>query len=528
MTNETKEVAVNMLRSLGKALGPKYTAVFADACIADLFEECVSRVESRVSLVGKSQTEWLHERIGSIFLVQEMLIGAFTKEPEGPGASKRDQKRSRILSDLASSILPIVISSPLYDLPTFPSHQGAQVVKNEKGTTSQVGVSSRLIMSAGVKLSAALKKCFPRFISSVQQCLTCLAVRAFNLPLSVPVENIGSRNVLLNQDMAFHVLESLVTSCEYENMTDLLTDNMDNLMGTLMGRIRVSGGRSLGKTESDDETITVVSTVTAMLRIAAGSNGNTQVCERSFSPSMLSHMEELVTALIDRFDHQAAKSANQRDTVAAFVHLFDAALTHMDCWYEYVETKSPVNSSTVSDSSKEAWLALLDPFRIDKERGLSPEEGFELYRDQHVHDKELAIGFQLVSVSEIEFVKRIISRCCFLLSHPSLTSQIQSCAALIRGFNFLGAVARRVCPDVDEPNGSEHSDSPSNQRVMASDISSLESCVLQCPSFERYFASRPAAVFTTLCHVATYQYRRATRVSFEIVRTGGSHDRMCR
>jgi hypothetical protein len=461
MTNETKEVAVNMLRSLGKALGPKYTAVFVDTCIADLFEACVSRVESRVSLVGKSQTEWLHERIGSIFLVQEMLIGAFAKEPEGPGASRRNQKRSRILSDLASSILPIVISSPLYDLPTYPSHQGAQVVKNEKGTTSQCGSLVALDNARGREvLSAALRgnASISFYLLGVTGTMFDLLGRAGHsfLPLVLyPVlENIGSRNILLNQDMAFHVLESLVTSCEYENMTDLLTDNMDNLMGTLMGRIRVSGGRSLDKTESDDETITVVSTVTAMLRIAAGSNDNTQVCERSFSPSMLSYMEELVTALIARFDHQAAKSANQRDTVTAFVQLFDAALTHMDCWYEYVETKTPVNSSTVSEKSKEAWLALLDPFRIDKERGLSPEEGFELYRDQHVQDKELAIGFQLVSASEIEFVKRIISRCCFLLSHPSLTSQIQSCAALIRGFTFLGAVARRVCPDVDEPNGS--------------------------------------------------------------------------
>jgi hypothetical protein len=459
MTNETKEVAVNMLRSLGKALGPKYTAVFVDACIADLFEACISRVESRVSLVGKSQTEWLHERIGSIILVQEMLIGAFAKEPEGPGASKREQKRSRILSDLASSILPIVISSPLYDLPTYPSHQGAEVV-NEKGTTSQVGSLVALdkardhgVLSAALRGNASVSFYLLGVTGTMFDLLGRTGHSFLPLVLYPVLKNIGSRNILLNQDMAFHVLESLVTSCEYENMTDLLTDNMDNLMGTLMGRIRLSGGRALGKTESDDETITVVSTVTAMLRIAAGSNGNTQVCERSFSPSMLSYMEELVTALIARFDHQAAKSANQRDTVTTFVQLFDSALTHMDCWYEYIEAKTPVNSSTVSESSKEAWLALLDPFRIDKEKGLSPEEGFELYRDQHVEEKGPAIGFQLVSASEIEFVKRIISRCCFLLSHPSLTSQIQSCAALIRGFRFLGAVARGACPDVDEPNG---------------------------------------------------------------------------
>jgi hypothetical protein len=462
MTNETKEVAVTMLRSLGKALGPKYTAVFADACIADLFEACVSRVESGVSLVGKSQIEWLHERIGSIFLVQEMLIGAFAKEPEGLGASKQEQrrKRSRILSDLASSILPIVVSSPLYDLPTYPSHQGAELV-NEKGATSQGGSLVALDNGRGHGvLAAALRgnASISFYLLGVTGTMLDLLGRAGHsfLPLVLyPVlKNIGLSNILLNQDMAFHVLESLVTSCNYENMTDLLTDNMDNLMGTLMGRIRVSGGRSLGKTESDDETITVVSTVTAMLRIAAGSNDNTQVCERSFSPSMLSYMEELVTALIARFDHQAAESVNQRATVTTFVQLFDAALTHMDCWYEYIEAKTPVNSSTVSESSKEAWLALLDPFRIDREKELSPEEGFELYRDQHVQEEGLAIAFQLVSVSEIEFVKRIISRCCFLLSHPSLTSQIQSCAALIRGFRFLGAVARRACPDVDEPNGS--------------------------------------------------------------------------
>jgi hypothetical protein len=462
MTSETKEAAVNMIRSLGRALGPKYTAVFGDACIADLFEACVSRVESRVSLVGKSQTEWLHERIGSILLVQEMLVGAFSKEPGGPGATKRDQKRSRILSDLATSILPIVISSPLYDLPTFPSHQVVEVAKQkQKVTTSQAGSLVALDNSHGhVVSSAALRgnASVSFYLLGIIGTFFDLLGRAGHsfLPLVVyPVlENIGSRSVSLNQDMALFVLETLAASCEYKDTTDLLTDNMDNLMGTLMGRIRVSGGRSLGKTESDDGTITVVSTVTAMLRIATGSSNNTpQVRERSFSPSMLSYMEELVTALVARFDNQAATSVNQRDAVTAFVQLFDAALTHVDFWYEFIETKNPVNLSAMLDSSKEPWLALLDPFRVDEENGLSPEEGFELYRDQDDRDKASGIPDQLVSTSEIDFVKRITSRCCFLLSHPSLIVQIQSCTALVRGFSFLGAVARRVPSDVDEPNG---------------------------------------------------------------------------
>jgi hypothetical protein len=77
MNNETTHLARNMIRALGTALGPKHGAVFVDSCIADLFEACVSRVEHRQSMVGKSHGDWLHEWIGSIIVAQEVRLGLY-------------------------------------------------------------------------------------------------------------------------------------------------------------------------------------------------------------------------------------------------------------------------------------------------------------------------------------------------------------------------------------------------------------------------------------------------------------------
>jgi hypothetical protein len=123
------------------------------------------------------------------------------------------------------------------------------------------------------------------------------------------------------------------------------------ILGTLMGRIRVSGGRSLGKTESDDKQ-SLSSTVTAMLESQQGRMTYAAKIPQSIYAF---YMEELVTALI------ALRSPGCKSRLTRYGSYFCSSircrLTHMDCWYEYVETKSPVNSSTVSDSSKE-WLAL--------------------------------------------------------------------------------------------------------------------------------------------------------------------------
>ena len=461
MSNETKSFAVEMIHALGKALGPKHTAVFVDACIAELFEALVGRVESRVSLVGKSETEWLHEWIGSIILVRELLVGAFAKGSDAQ-STKKVRKRLGILSDLASSILPIIISSPLYDLPTCSSHDAAKVpietvdLRQGKDLVANTNrrEGSRVVSSAALRGNASLTFHLLGLTNTIFDLLGS-AVHCFLPVVLYPIlENIGLRSVSMNQEMAIFVLETLATHCEYGNVTDLLTRNMDHLLGTLMGRIRVPGGHSLGKTDLDDGTVTVVSTVTAMLRLATVSIQNQQRCMQSDGgPSILSYMQELVTALTGRFDRQAAKSMDSQDTVTVFVQLFDAALNYLYCWYDTstVSIKYPVGSELPT----KPWLALLDPFRAEEGKALTPETGFKLLRDENREATNPPPGTtgRMITVNETIFVEYLMSRCCFLLSHSSLSVQVQSCDALIHGFEFLGLVAKRYCPNPDEPNG---------------------------------------------------------------------------
>ena len=123
---ETEENAVGVLRALGKVLGPKYGACFVDSCIADLFDACVSRtlcqnISASQMLMGPSHIAWLHEWIGSIALAHEVTLGAFNGRINSStecDLSKNDRRQQRLLAKLASSVLPVVVSSPLWDLPT--------------------------------------------------------------------------------------------------------------------------------------------------------------------------------------------------------------------------------------------------------------------------------------------------------------------------------------------------------------------------------------------------------------------------
>ena len=72
------ELAKGMLRLLGKALGMKQSTIFVDSIIADLYEECLSRVDNQLNLTGKSQVQWLHQWIGSLVLAREVRASVFS------------------------------------------------------------------------------------------------------------------------------------------------------------------------------------------------------------------------------------------------------------------------------------------------------------------------------------------------------------------------------------------------------------------------------------------------------------------
>jgi hypothetical protein len=88
-----------------------------------------------------------------------------------------------------------------------------------------------------------------------------------------------------------------------------------------------------------------------------------------------------------------------------------------------------------------------------------PKDGFDAYRRNKAEDieepgqsAETKSGDRLISNHEINFAAILLSRCSFFLSNSNLKLQVESCAAMTQGFQFL-SLAAQLCKVSDSYAG---------------------------------------------------------------------------
>ena len=119
----------SILRSLGRLLGPKYGAIFVDEVISDFIEASFQMPKANINFSSNDLfLGWLHEWIGSLVVAREILLGSFTIADDFMATTststtiaqreitKKEKRRNRILLSLASSILPLLVDSSLWNL----------------------------------------------------------------------------------------------------------------------------------------------------------------------------------------------------------------------------------------------------------------------------------------------------------------------------------------------------------------------------------------------------------------------------
>ena len=72
MQGSSVTVANNMVHSLAMAIGIKQSAIFVDACFAEIFEELSERSRQRYLFVGKLHAVWLRKSLGMLKLIHEV------------------------------------------------------------------------------------------------------------------------------------------------------------------------------------------------------------------------------------------------------------------------------------------------------------------------------------------------------------------------------------------------------------------------------------------------------------------------
>ncbi|EEC48447.1 predicted protein [Phaeodactylum tricornutum CCAP 1055/1] len=425
--------------------GPKEIATLVDGWLGKLFQLCAKRVKRKESLMSREHSDWLHEWIGVVLLATRLVDGAFRMSEN----DSKNIKRKRLLSKLSTSVLPVLTSTPLWDLPTATLK--ATAYTNDAGSKA-IAVALR----GNIAMSCSLLQ----MVASLFHLLSKDGREIIPLALYPLLEKIGFRQAFQVHDTAVFTLHTAASTCEYFDVNEMLQDNMETVLGATMGRLRLAQ-TSLATGIEQDTVLQVVASTTALLRIASCSRR-----EKVESPEMpsrngysiLSFMEELVLRLLQFFDRASSLLRFDESATLVFVDLFEAALLQLNAWYGTNMDVSG-NGEDVIDSGCETWMNALKPFeKIEKflpnENGIHLPSEETLARAPLLKDKLPDVPLQaFVSIKDTDFASSILSRCAYLLAHPCLAVQIRSCTIVSKGFSFLGWVSRHASYSEEEPNG---------------------------------------------------------------------------
>ncbi|CAB9502900.1 expressed unknown protein [Seminavis robusta] len=476
LTPASERETMAMLQELGKLFGPKQTAILVDSMVANLFNDCLARMEAGTSRSGHSQVTWCHAWVGCMTIIQQLLRGGFaTVDPSS--SSKKKDKRAKYLGPLATSILPIIVSSPLWDLTlTEPelkdSPQQDQPLIDRPGALALTDDS----FSAGALRGNA---CLIHGLIGIVQTVTeLLRVEASSL-LAMVLPPLFEKATIARAEYvragARAALESVAISVGYTTMAGMINENMSVVASSILAKLRLPGGVSsfpAGKMNSD--IFDTAHTIQMMLELAIRGSGATGEREDRdilyIDRQNISYVIELVMTLTERYDCLGSKGSHESDKSLTIVHAYESAFRFANHAYRTKESAARRSLEKSHASDPNPWLEQLEPFRalhsvpIEVNDGLegdvlSPKDGFEAYRnsndreeqgtEQKEHPKD---NHDIVSNHEIRFVSMLVSRCTFFLSNYSLKLQIDSCTAMAEGFRFLAIVAL-ICKDPENKTG---------------------------------------------------------------------------
>lgn len=490
---------MDMLKLLGRALGPRNGSIFVDACIADLSDN--------ISSSGKSQMQRLGEWSGLSVLAGEILSAAFSDN-----GRYRCRSRNRILQSLVSSILPIITRSPLWSLPTCQGSSGVHVVPQSqsldrsalvmhsylssgKGTSS---IDNAIHLSRGYT-SAGRAIDLEESPSALTTASTASELSANAIFVSSLLDIIAVIPDLLQESMASHrLLEEVLPIILYSvvektspvhhhhvrqsalatlgqlskadgcsNINTILAKHFDYLVDSIIGSLRRQSGRLV-------EDLFCSGVVDNLLRSLGKS---WELDGFNVNVAHLSLLTELVDAVLVEYDDSLihTKSGAQRDAALSLLKIFDAATSSLGIAIANTQRKAcEVDDKTAEEDKssievKEPWLTSLADFNDVEDNSHGDDEDEYACTDVLSEDKfcrhhemkkesnsdgrgiedssplskddETGCGGSICETAWIASViatcNSMLSRCCYLSSMPDLIVQRTTCKTIISTLHLL-------------------------------------------------------------------------------------------
>ena len=468
-----------ILRALGELLGPKYGAIFVDEVISDFMEASFQIPKTDIINNGNGINHsddlyigWLHDWLGSLIVAREVLLGSFSTattttaterqrhHESSSSAKKKEKRRNRILQSLASSTLPLLVDSSLWNLPSDNQLTTIKNNNNNIALSPQILHRNNIVVVLLMELIGSFCKVLRRGAEDVLTSILYPVVDKTTCSGSTP-----SSAVVRSTGLS--TLKIMSLSCGLQSTENLIYTEQNQLVAAMVGRLRLPGGSRIPRSRNDAEEIMHVTRTSIWAikmisrRINNNSNTNERINEKENSDATTkgggkSSMVDLVSLLDYRLDHLFL----QKVLVDADVEIVCSLHKAFFNYFLYLfgvnrEVTYSYQMKNLERDSKQPWLDMLSQFRKIAVNSSETEN-----RDDATGDWG---RFLDVTKADIALFSKLIARDCYLLSYKNLESRISSCDSLTIAFKFLAFV------------GSEH------------EVSAILRRILICSTFGNHF-----------------------------------------
>ena len=421
------DAAKDTVRLFARALGTKRCAFVVDACFAEMFESC-SRSCNDHLLINEGLSRRLHWS-GLCVFATELLRGLCGSNDDARNSPKLSKSNLRILSSLASSVLPVIVSDPLWTLPTSLDSDARRPSTGGPRNEGLGKAGSIAILNSNAIMISVLMGFICQFTRALGDDIK-LQLPIILFPLLGRASPVGNHSSV--QRAAFKSLWEISTTIDYKDISSLLSSNYDYLADVISSRLRKCAreqtlmGRSL---------MGVVDVILQSLVHNLGPASSAPV-------AMVGHM---LNCLLNHYDRQSyMTSLSIFDTVSVFRSMISFMDASIDLYVSNGLNDSALKTS--HDEEKDDWFERLD-FELNAqsagyadsdcggfdELGPTDEEASPVVNN---HDDEEEIDF----VQEIGAINCILSRCCYLLGYADLQIQVLCCETILSGFQSLGKI----------------------------------------------------------------------------------------
>lgn len=431
--DHTIKLACDFVKAMGSAVGSKRACMLIDACVADLHESCVARD-------GAHNISWVHEWIGMTGVAENILVSVTEMEHAAEKEQRRTRKR---VKSLANALCPLLTSSPLWSLPT--------VFEPSNGNIESPYVSAETLRGNAMVVSLIL-----RFVGTFVDFLASDISELFPVLLYPLFEKASKQNHSLVSTAALRILDKVVAASGCNTIESLISDNFDYLFGAMQARMRrieqldFDINQQLGGISSIARTI-----LSTGLRHTDGE----RVLSLQRTPTTRNNVNLTIKTaqeLISLFDGRVIPASNSSNTTPLLdlLEFYEGSLIRLLNSFGVTRESLAEDICSANDSTSEPWLDLLFPFECGEFIGVSdaytdsPRDGSKQEEDNNID----------ITTHELEYLSLILSRCGYLISHPTLTVRIASCKVQTLAFSLLGFVAAHYV----KPEDDESADGPSN------------------------------------------------------------------